>query len=58
MAAICQCRSAGPSSDTSPSDPAGVESSIYVDRVGFMSAGLLSTSANPEIFLLKNLATC
>lgn len=42
MAAICQCRLAGPSSDTSPSDPAGVESSIYADRVGFMSAGLLS----------------
>lgn len=42
MAAICQCRLAGPSSDMSPSDPAGVESSIYADRVGFMSAGLLS----------------
>ena len=42
MAAVCQCHPAGPSSDTSPSDPAGVESSIYADRVGFMSAGLLS----------------
>lgn len=56
MAAVCQCRPAGPSSDTSPSDPAGVESSIYVDRVGFMSAGLLSTSANPEIFFVEKLS--
>lgn len=43
MAAICQCHPAGPSSDTSPSDLAGVEGRIYADCVGFMSAGLLSS---------------
>lgn len=59
MAAICQCRPAGPSSDTSPSDLSGVEGRIYADCVGFVSAGLLSSLLQILRFflLLKNLPT-